>query len=216
MGFLKFLKREKREDLDELDLPPAPPPLEGFGDNPDFPEFPDLPEKISAPKEEPGLGFGSKSDEKFPEFQDIPELPEIPDIGEQVQQPAGVPAYPMPALSAQPIPEPPARMPLEATQQGEQPGQLDYPRDAERLFGQQRRVMHERPAAKTIYVRVDKFKAALGNINMARSDLRRSEEALSKLENIKNSKDRSFDKFRASLDDLQKKFIFIDKTLFKG
>ena len=49
-----------------------------------------------------------------------------------------------------------------------------------------------------------------------RSDLKKSEEVLNKLEGIKNSKDKSFDKMRASLDDLQKKLIFIDKTLFKG
>ena len=51
---------------------------------------------------------------------------------------------------------------------------------------------------------------------MIRSDLRKSEEALLKLEQMKGAKDRSYDKFKASLDDLQKKLIFIDKTLFKG
>ena len=72
------------------------------------------------------------------------------------------------------------------------------------------------PAARTIYVKVDKFKAALGCINIVRSDLRKSEEALAKLENIKQSKDKSFDIAKSYLDDLQKKIIFIDKTLFKG
>ena len=51
---------------------------------------------------------------------------------------------------------------------------------------------------------------------MTRNDLRKSEEALMKFENIKNAKDKSFDKVKSSLEDLQKKLIFIDKTLFKG
>ena len=81
-----------------------------------------------------------------------------------------------------------------------------------RLFAHEKR----REIPKTIYVRVDNFKATLGSINIVRSDLRKSEEALTKLENIKSSKDKSFDKIKSSLDDLQKKLIFIDKTLFKG
>ena len=68
----------------------------------------------------------------------------------------------------------------------------------------------------SMYVRVDKFKAAIGSINVIRSDLKKSEDALMKLENIKVAKDRNFEKVRSSLDDLQKKIIFIDKTLFKG
>ena len=76
--------------------------------------------------------------------------------------------------------------------------------------------MRERPNVKTIYIRIDNFKATLGSINIVRSDLRKSEEALNKLETLKSSKDRSFDKVKVSIDDLQKKLIFIDKTLFKG
>ena len=51
---------------------------------------------------------------------------------------------------------------------------------------------------------------------MARGNLRKSEEALAKMESIKSAKDKSFDKIRASLDDLQKKLVYVDKILFKG
>jgi len=73
----------------------------------------------------------------------------------------------------------------------------------------------QRPAARTVYVRVEDFKAMLGTINIIRNDLRKSDEALMKLENIKNSKDKSFDRIKLHLDDLQKKLIFVDKTLFE-
>ncbi len=68
----------------------------------------------------------------------------------------------------------------------------------------------------SLYVRVDKFKIALDHINVIRSDLRKSEEDVMKLEGLKREKDKSFDRFKLSLDDLQKKLIFVDKTLFKG
>ena len=47
-------------------------------------------------------------------------------------------------------------------------------------------------------------------------ELKKSEELIMKLESIKNSKDKSFDKMKSSLEDLQHKLIFIDKTLFEG
>ena len=227
MGFLKFLKRGKRESLDELDLPPAPPLLEGFEENlPELPELPDFDEKISAPehgmegemkfdfpenvpdlgKEDfPGMNF---PDENIEGGKQLPEFPDFPEFEEKLPVPpvrAPMPQAPRPAIPAAPEPQ----QEPEEEKQGFAP---EFPRMGRRLFAHEKR----KEIPKTIYVRVDNFKATLGSINLVRSDLRKSEEALMKLENIKNSKDKSFDKVRASLDDLQKKLIFIDKTLFKG
>ncbi len=202
MGFLKFLKREKKEDFDELDLPPAPPSLEGFEEN--LPELPDIPdfesEKISV-KEEDFPKFD------FPEKEELPEFPEFPEIEETPTQTAPVSA---PQIE---VPEP--MQPAEEVQSSF-PSTSAFPKVERRLFSHEKMALRERPTGKTIYVRVERFKATLGSINMVRSDLRKSEEALTKLENIKSAKDRSFDKVRSSLDDLQKKLIFVDKTLFKG
>lgn len=205
---MKFLKREKRSDFDELDLPPAPPPLDdkefgaqGFDEGMGLPEFPE--EKISAP--EPKFGF---EDEIPSEFPTEPEMEEPQPMGN---------AAPIPPIS---MPYAPAQGPVQPKEvpASEEPRftHLDaYPKMEKRLFAQEKKLLHQRPDAKTVYVKVDRFKAALGSINVVRSDLRKSEEALMKLESIKNSKDRSFDKARNSLDDLQKKLIFIDKTLFR-
>lgn len=220
MGFLKFLKREKKSDFDELDLPPAPPSLdtEEFGADFDkgmeLPEIPDFPEeKISAPEQK------FDWEKEMPAEQGIEELQQgnfaagpMPHISAPSATVPPEPVQPikpdMPSFPAmapeQPAPESPRFTPLD-----------DYPKMERRLFAQEKRALKERPAGKAIYVKVDKFKAALGSINVVRSDLRKSEDALMKLENIKNSKDRSFDRIRNSLDDLQKKLIFIDKTLFK-
>jgi len=216
VGFLKFLKREKKDTLDELDLPPAPPPLEGFEENmPELPNFPDFGnEKISGMKM-PNLDFPEeeKSIQDFSKENTMPEFPSFPEMDEN-------PMPIQPVSSNLQIPEPLSMTEPEPEQEEiseEQPIPSDtYPKMAGRLFSQEKRILRERPSAKTIYVSVDNFKATLGSINMVRSDLRKSEQALMKLESIKNAKDKSFDKMKSSLDDLQRKLIFVDKTLFKG
>lgn len=213
---MKFLKRKKEES--ELDLPPAPPPLEGFEDNlPELPELPELEsERISAPKEEmPRFEAGENfPDLEMPKF-DFPELKmrseekfEFPPMElEKEVQPE------LPARTA--IPEPTLTMPGPVPQaESPQMAEPSMPTARRRLFSEEKSL--PRGTAKTIYVRVDRFKATLGNINVVRSDLRKSEEALAKLENLKASKDKAFEKAKSSLEDLQRKLIFIDKTLFKG
>ena len=222
VGFLKFLKREKKDTLDELDLPPAPPSLEGFEDSmPELPDFPDFgDEKISAPKEEmPKFDF-PEEEQNAPALgkEDPMEFPSFPEMEEKPMpiQPFNMPQqFPEP----QPMPEPEQNIIAEeqpAEEEQEAMPSEAYPKAAGRLFSHEKRALRQRPTSKTIYVSVDNFKATLGSINMVRSDLRKSEEALMKLESIKNAKDKSFDKMKSSLDDLQRKLIFVDKTLFKG
>ncbi|MBI2102047.1 hypothetical protein HYT53_05555 [Candidatus Woesearchaeota archaeon] len=211
---MKFLKRGKKESSDELDLPPAPPPLEGFEEGlQDMPELPPFDEKISAPKdssfdfpEDKIPGFGK---EEFPDFPDFPEPEEkfTAPVSEQVPQ-----AEPIAAMPQLPEPEPVAPMP-EQEEPEEKTSFMPEPKIERRLFSHEKRA---RETPKTIYVKVDNFKATLGNISMARGNLRKSEEALAKMESIKSAKDKSFDKIRTSLDDLQKKLVYVDKILFKG
>lgn len=223
MGFLKFLKREKRGS--DLDLPPAPPPLEGFDDNlPELPEMPDI-GKISAPDD---FKFDLPEETELPDLKEEPmqdssepELPEFHEMPETWQQPAeqsddflSQAPEPAPAIQANhPIEEEQEMEAHEALEQSAIP--KTFPRHEKRIF------IHEKkeralPRTNSTYVRVDKFKATLGSINIVRNDLRKADEVLMKLENLKISKDRSFDKVRSLLDDLQKKLIFVDKTLFKG
>ena len=217
MGFLKFLKREKKkEGFDELDLPPAPPPLEGFDEDLSLPEFPYISgEKISAPKELGQFDFpeeekqitslGKYEDfdmEDFPKFEEKPEQSQFQAFAAQTPKPLG-------------MTEPVERVEQEPDLAARSIPQI-YPKLETNLFDRGKKFVREMPHEKTIYVNVDNFKAMLGTLNIVRSDLKKSEESLTKLENVKNMKDKSFDKVRLSLDDLQKKLIFMDKTLFKG
>ncbi len=208
--------------MDELDLPPAPPPLDGIEkDFPDFdkelPDFPDFGERLSAPKGMPKFDF--PEEDKMPDMEqksmpDFPNFPEMEETEEQVQ-PAPVYTPTARAKSPQQAPLIPQQMP-EPQASEEEDETLDYQKTSGRLFAHERTSLRQKSNVKTVYVRVDSFKAALGSINTVRSDLRKSDDALNKLEGIKSAKDKSFDKVKSSLDDLQKKLIFIDKTLFKG
>ena len=225
MGFLKFLKREKKLDVNELDLPPEPPPLEGFEDRHDF-DFPEIKAADDFDMSKFDAADAGKADDseywqKMPEMKedmpemkgyDMPDFPKFPETGEAQE------AFPEPEMQSMPLRplEAPARavQPMPAAQQKEMPESEPQHMQRRSLFHHER--SSDRPARKEVYVRVDKFKSVLDSISMIRSSVRKSDEVLMRLESMKNSKDRSFDRVKSSLEDLQKKLIFIDKTLFKG
>ena len=219
MGFLKFLKREgKKEDFNELDLPPAPPPIEGFDEHEPMPGLEDMKIKVDEAQD---FNLQQQQDFDFSKEMDFDignenagkeGMPDFPDLEEKSQPTYAQPAQRAP-FQAQPMPIMNAEEEHEENEQPMEPeaSDRDYQKLTRRYLFPERR--HD---ARQTFVKVEKFKAVLDNISMIRSDLRKSEEALLKLEQMKGSKDRSYDKFKASLDDLQKKLIFIDKTLFKG
>lgn len=227
MGFLKFLKREKKEDrLGEIDLPPAPPTLEGFDESiPDFPDFgegkfdeskisaDDVFQKLDFPETEEGFHNVSKENimQDFPAFPKIEKNPliSIPPVrATQAMpwlEPEIKPAVPLPQpLQPEPLPDKQEAFPDV------------YKKQTAKNLEHDKKALRQSLNVKEVYVRIDKFKSALGSINIIRNDLKSSEETLVKLENIKNAKDKSVDKVKSFMDDLQKKLIFVDKTLFEG
>ena len=211
LGFLKFLKRDKKQDLGSLDLPPEPPSLEGFDDKlPDMPDF----HEISAESKDFEFNFPENKDLDFgKDFEITPpkeqELPKFDRMESTVPAPVQLPEF-----------LPVSRMPQsQAAEQESQPIQSipepDYDGHG-KIFNHEGIDLVRPMIGKESYVRVEKFKMILGGINIVRDSLRKSDESFMKLENIKNTEDKSFDKVKSSLDDLQRKLIFIDKTLFKG
>lgn len=213
MGFLKFLKKGKKPDVSELDLPPEPPPLEGFEDKQGF-ELPEIkaPDDFDMPKfDVDDIDKADSGYESVPELKDkdMPDFPGFPEMEDEPEAPAE------PEMQAQPIAAPaPVAQPMEAAEQEEMPRSEPH-MQRKGLFHHERKGW-EKPARRNVYVRVDKFKAILDGISMIRASVRKSDEAMMRLESIKNSKDMSFDRLKMLLEDLQKKLIFIDKTLFKG
>jgi hypothetical protein len=66
-----------------------------------------------------------------------------------------------------------------------------------------------------IFVNVNSYRDALNCVTSIRSKIKESEDHLQKLNDIKNSKDKYFEQFRTKLEDLQRKSLYVDKSLFE-
>ena len=220
MGFLKFLKRDKKQGLDmnlgmdDLDVPPLPPDVKGESE--EFPELPEMP-KVEGPL--------PKGDE-FPELPEEPKLfPDLPkqDISETAPRPAAEPVMPKPLLRPQatrPAFEQSTKRPMVERRVPIPPAAgahtEHYDSIEESAVREQRGVISHKAAGGKTYVRIDRFKGILKDINQIKNDLRNSNEILSKVEEIDENKSKVFERWKNSMSDLQKKLIFVDKILFKG
>ena len=219
MGFLKFLKRDKSKDLDmdfgNFDVPPMPPEPPGMEENgfeslPELPELPDFDEPV------PGM-----EEKKTPVSQiKIPPLQQPAYLQEPVFRPSKRfkqmesmetdfemqrPEEPMPQMKED-IPE------MEPEHRRASP----YERFSGAAVREERSVLEHKDAKGPIFMRVDKFRNVLRNISEIRGSLKVSNEILSKLNEIDANAEKDFEKWKNVMTDLQKKLVFVDKTLFKG
>jgi hypothetical protein len=189
VGFLKFLKRDKKKefdlDLDKLDVPPVMPGMDGK--NIQFPDLPELPEMPEF-EEKPPI----KDD--FPVEKLKSDIPTIPIKKEEAR---------LDTVKARFKPLPEVKPIREARQKPAE----------NRIKAVEKPVHHE--AHQPVYVRVDKFKDVLRNVTTIKNQVKISNDVLAKLNEIDANREKEFGNWRSSLLDLQKKLIFIDKTLFK-
>lgn len=216
MGFLKFLKKSKEDKLEmplegDLDIPPLPvsskdklPPMQKLDVEPsskhkekDLLEkanlsFPDLepPKKPEIPEEMPKLPVS-----KPPEIsEEMPKSPEFPRFEEKVK--------PLPSQKLTPPPHR-ARHPISQMERAT-------------IREEKHVLMHETTPSKPIYLEVENFKEIKRSATLIKNDLRNADEILVKLQDIKENKDKKFNKWQKTMEDIQKKMIFMDKTLFEG
>jgi|SRR3989338_4267604 len=229
MGFLQFLKKDKKaQQIDELDLPPVPPSIDGM-DMPPVDDLKDMP-MPTLDKDMADVSFPD-IDKDMPNFDDFKfdEAP-MPEIPEPVQEPA-----PDELGDIGPITAPKEEYMPPAPQEETPPAEVEEPQEEPMMAVQQARqaqqdILQPKEIApkisapkmapssdkKSVYVKLDDFKRVFAQINSVRSDFRKSDEALVKIEGIKSSKDKSFENLKLNFHELQKRLIFVDKTIFKG
>ncbi|MBU0757055.1 MAG: hypothetical protein KKF44_03240 [Nanoarchaeota archaeon] len=83
-------------------------------------------------------------------------------------------------------------------------------RDVEESFSYSR---HQKPI-KPIFVRTDEYRMMLNNFIDIKDTVTESEEIIFRLENLKKNMDMEYLEYKKGLEDMQRKFIYIDKTLF--
>lgn len=226
LGFLKFLRRDGDKEMDfgldeDLDIPPPPPDLskEDFGragkEFPEFPELPEIPEaeESMSPSDEFPIKWPSKyipEEKPFPNLK-IPREEEFPN------------ARPMPKPSFQaPRPLFPARERLfpRPVENGIVPKpQIEAPspyQDIEKEASKEEiGILRHKKAKGPIYVRIERFRNILANANTIKNNLRIASQSIERLSEIDENRERVFVKWHDTMMDMQKKFIFVDKSVFK-
>ena len=234
MGFLKFLKRDKSkepdlnlEGIEDLDIPPLHPDFEGKrlkGTKKELPEFPELPEMPEAEEPFPETLKEKPVREEFPSEKPSPELkipplPELPKIEEgfgepefpQPRRPLFGVHKPMPIVTEQKLPAQPK---IEATPK-RMPEIKPYERLEKAAVKEERAVLKYKKVKKPIFIRVDRFREVLTGTDAIKNNLKIAAQSIAKLDGICADKDKVLGKWHNVMMDLQKKLIFIDKTLFK-
>ena len=201
-------------DFDNFDVPPMPPEPpsmeeKGFEDLPELPEIPESDEAL----------FGMEEKKKPISEIKIP-LQQTMRVKEAVlQQPVSFkpiediktdfemqrPEEPMPQIKED-IPE----------MKPEHRRASPYERFSRAAVMEERSILKNKDAKGPIFMRVDKFRNVLRNISEIRGSLKVSNEILSKLNEIDANAEKDFEKWKNVMTDLQKKLVFVDKTLFKS
>jgi hypothetical protein len=201
MGFLKFLtekeKIKKDSSKNSLDLPPLLPIDETthLELKDPFEELPPLPD-IDEDSDESEGDIDEKSDMAF-------ELPPLPDIDEDT----------------------------DITYDDEQPKELQFPdinqipdflEDDEesnqtvKEINQELESLHNKKDLEgPLFVNIVGFKELLEDIDIIKKDLRNGSKILENIIEFKNTQDHKFMKWENSLEEVEKKLMYIDKSLFE-
>jgi hypothetical protein len=232
VGFLKFLKRDKSkepsldlENLDDLDMPPLPPEAgeKDFGSvEKEFPELPELPEMPETEETFPEIKEKPIPELEVPSEKPVPELktPSMPEFPKPME--ARKPKFPRPrplfgvqkprpvADEQQLPPKPEIKVPKKAALEIK-----PYERMERAAVREEQAVLRHKEAKKAIFIRVDRFRDILTGTYTIRNNLKTAEQSIVKLNEIDANRNKVLEKWGNVMADMQKKLIFIDKTLFK-
>lgn len=212
------VKAPKEEKLPEL------PPLPEVGGE-EFPALPPLPEEEKKPLPELAEKLPPLPEEK-PE--ELGELPPPPQIGKEKK---GFFSFLKPKKAAEKLPLPkieeeiPAVPPLPGA--GEEfPAIPPLPEKEEVLPKLEKEIPvpklieplkpePEKPIIKQKFITIDDFRQIQGNISDTKGILKGIDDFFTKLEEVKGIGDKEYLELNNSLQDIQRKIMFVDKTLFK-
>ena len=66
-----------------------------------------------------------------------------------------------------------------------------------------------------VYVRIDEYKDVLDVMNMIRNKIEDAKETLAKINELKNEEDAELELWHTGLEEVERKVVFVDKTLFE-
>ena len=179
--------KKKKAAEEDLDLPPMPP--DGFDNS-------QMAEEMPSP---PPLD----DDLDLPPLDDAEMNPPTPirDDIETSQELLELPSLSEDELELPPLEEPqPMQMPKRQAMQQRQ----EMPKIQERYLNQ------------PIFLRVEKFKDVIHDINNVKAAFKDAESGIELVAGTEEKISKELQRWRNSLDDMEKKLMFIDKVLFKS
>ena len=66
-----------------------------------------------------------------------------------------------------------------------------------------------------VFVRIDEYKDVLEIMNMIRNKIEAAKETLAKINELKNEEDAELELWHTGLEEVERKVVFVDKTLFE-
>lgn len=198
-----FSKKSKEFDLE---LPPPPPPISEKSSYEDDMELPPLP-----PLEQKESSFetlkNTNSKTRLPQDLNVDELeeelPPVPDLEELKGE-----MPPLREIGQNEIQR------LEFPEMKEEEEIPAAPVEDHELpnIEEKHRTISEGP----LFVNIRSYKDVIESINTIKSKAKDGEDCVNRLNEIKNQKDKYFEQLRVKLEDLQRKSLYIDKSLFEG
>lgn len=200
MALFRFRKKEEKKPA-ELELPPLPPE-----------QFTPVQEPSRLVSEVEHVRPGGEK----PAVQEVlPEQPKPEAPRPQVQQRQ----QPRPVIKKFHAPKPKKKFELPEFPEEKSKELPEFPEfertflKAESELGKEALVREQRTLP--VFVDVDDFKKLLDDINHMKTILNDSREGFKTIETLRVEQDKSLDSWKTELEDLQRKFIFIDRTLFE-
>lgn len=117
-------------------------------------------------------------------------------------------------------PEMPALPQLEPVAPGEQIPPVEM--KPERVMPSPKPIVSEpvyeeppRVMGETVFVKIDDYREVLSGMQVIKGELKEAESVVTRLNEIKDEKDKQFQKWRTSLEDVQQKLAYVDNVLFE-
>jgi hypothetical protein len=185
--------KKKQQSLPELPPPPSPPEFPmPEGDIPSIKPPSELPE---APSFEPEEAPIELPEAPVPEMPEMP-LPEFPSGEEEIAPPIEADTGHIEPIVPE---EQPVEMPVEEVPQFEVPEKETV----------------RRPVGPA-FVSVDEYRNIMEHSNRVRSKLSEADEFVHRLSEIKADEEKTFDKWRAQLEEIERKLGQIDRVIAKA
>ena len=210
----------EEEPLPELELPEEPGPELKFPEAANVQEFPESAGKQSFLRYLEPTVPKPAGKQSFPRYLE-PTVPKLKE-GVNVPMPPPRPIFgigPRRPLFGWPRPEE-QKHGVEATTTATKvpkprPEIRPYERFERAAVEEERAILKHKEAEGSIYIRADKFGDIITGTSAIKNSLKLASQAVVKLNEIDIRRDRALEKWKNVMIDLQKKLIFMDKTLFK-